>query len=296
MASQALQTIVQMLRARPVAEDATPQEMRAGFEAMAGMFPLPPGASHEETRAGDVPAEWVRAAASDEARTLLYLHGGGYVVGSPRTHRALAARIADASGARALVIDYRMGPEHPHPAAVDDAVAAWRWLLDQGADPARAFIAGDSAGGGLTMATLLALRDAGAPLPATAVCLSPWVDLECVGDSMTSRADQDAMVQRRGLLEMAAHYLGGASPRTPTASPLHADLSDLPPLLIQVGTAETLLDDSTRLAERARAAGVDVTLEPWDEMIHVWQIFAGMLPEADQAIAGIGEFVRKRLA
>lgn len=296
MASEALATIVQMLRSRPVAEGATHQEMRAGFETMAGMFPMPPGASHRELDAGGVPAEWVRGASSGDARAILYLHGGGYVVGSPRTHRALAARIAEASGARALVIDYRLAPEHAHPAAVEDATAAYRWLLEEGADPARTIVAGDSAGGGLTIAALVALRDAGTPLPAAAVCLSPWVDLECVGASMTARAEQDAMVQKQGLLDLARAYLGGLDPRTPLAAPLHADLAGLPPLLVQVGTAEVLLDDATRLAERAAAAGVDVTLEPWEEMIHVWHIFGGMLPEADEAIARIGEFARKRLS
>jgi epsilon-lactone hydrolase len=294
MASEALATIVRILRARPVAANATPQEMRAGFEAMAGSFPMPAGAAHQEIDAGGVPAEWVRGAASDETRTILYLHGGGYVVGSPRTHRSLAARIADAAAARALVIDYRLGPEHPHPAAVEDATAAYRWLLSQGADPTRTVVAGDSAGGGLTVAALVALRDAGDPLPAAGVCLSPWVDLECVGESMTTRADEDAMVQRSSLLELARAYLGRLDPRTPLAAPLHADLTGLPPLLVQVGTAEVLLDDATRLAARAEQAGVDVTLERWEEMIHVWQIFGGLLPEADQAIARIGEFTRER--
>jgi acetyl esterase/lipase len=176
---------------------------------------------------------------------------------------------------------------------VEDSTAAYRWLLSTGVDPARLVIAGDSAGGGLTVATLVALRDAGEPLPAAAVCLSPWVDLEALGESMTTRAEADPMVQREGLLQTAKAYLGDADPRTPLATPLYADLRELPPLLIQVGTAETLLDDSTRLAERAKSAGVDVALEVWDDMFHVWQFFAGMLPEGQQAIDRIGEFIRK---
>jgi acetyl esterase/lipase len=192
-----------------------------------------------------------------------------------------------------LLIDYRLAPEHPHPAAVEDSTRAYRWLLETGSNPKRMAIAGDSAGGGLTVATLVALRDAGVPLPAAAVCLSPWVDLEGIGESMTTKAAVDPMVQREPLLRMASMYLAGQDPRTPLAAPLYADLRGLPPLLIQVGTAETLLDDSVRLAERARAAGVQVTLEPWEDMIHVWQAFAAMLPEGQQAIERIGEFLRQ---
>ena len=183
------------------------------------------------------------------------------------------------------------------PTRLSDAeTAAYRWLVGQGVEPGRIAIAGDSAGGGLTLAALLALRDAGDALPAAGVCLSPWVDLEGEGESMTTKADEDPMVQKDGLLQMAAMYLGDADARTPLAAPLHGDLAGLPPLLIQVGTAETLLDDSTRFAAKARAAGVDVELEPWDDMIHVWQAFAPMLPEAQEAIDRIGEYIRKRIA
>jgi acetyl esterase/lipase len=218
----------------------------------------------------------------------------GYVIGSINTHRDLASRLSLAAAARVLLIDYRLAPEHPFPAAVDDATAAYRWLLSSGADPSHMVIAGDSAGGGLTVATLVALRDAGTPLPAAGVCLSPWVDLECSGESMTTKAAADPMVRRDGLMKMAEWYLAGQPPRTPLAAPLYADLSGLPPLLIQVGTAEVLLDDSTRLAERARKAGVTVTLEPWEDMIHVWQAFAALLPEGRQAIDRIGEFITQQ--
>ncbi|HTO55971.1 MAG TPA: alpha/beta hydrolase fold domain-containing protein, partial [Myxococcota bacterium] len=194
-----------------------------------------------------------------------------------------------------LVIDYRLGPEHRFPAAVDDAVAAYRFLLDSGYSPAHLAIAGDSAGGGLTMATLVALRDARLPLPATGVGLSPWVDLTGDSATMTSKADVDPMVQRAPLLTLAGHYLGKTDPRTPLASPLFADLKGLPPLLIQVGESETLLDDSKSFSERARKAGVEVELEVWPEMIHVWQAFAALLPEGREAIARIGAHLRKRL-
>ncbi len=295
MPSPEFDPLLAMLRARPARQDSTLEQLRADFEQVADFLPLPEGASHAPVDAGDVPAEWVRSPHSDEDRTLLYLHGGGYVVGSLRTHRALAARLAEAAGARVLSVDYRLAPEHPHPAAVDDTVAAWHWLLEGGADPGRSAVVGDSAGGGLGVATLLALRDAGAPQAGAGVCLSPWVDLEGTGASVRERAEQDPLVRREGLLGMARAYLGGLDPRTPLAAPLHAELGGLPPLLIHVGTAEILLDDAVRLAERARAAGVDVELETWEEMVHVWHMFGGLLPEADLAIARVGEFLRKHL-
>ena len=192
-----------------------------------------------------------------------------------------------------LALNYRLAPEYPFPAAVDDALAGYRYLLDHGLKPARIAVAGDSAGGGLTVATLIAIRDAGLPLPAAGVCLSPWVDLEEKGESMTTRAKADPVVQREGLVGMAQAYLAGKDPRTPLASPLHADLKGLPPLLIQVGDAETLLDDSTRIAGRARAARVQVKLEVWPEMIHVWQLFASFLPEGQEAVEGIGKYIHQ---
>ena len=298
MASAELQTIIEMLRARPIAsgQRLDVAAMRAGMEQMTGMMPLPPGLIREPIAVNGVAAEWVSAPGAAADRAVLYLHGGGYVIGSIGTHRELAGRISAASGARCLVIDYRLGPEHPFPAAVDDATAAYRWLIAVGFSPGKLAIAGDSAGGGLTVATLLALRDAGVPMPATGVCISPWVDLEGTGESMTTNAAVDPMVQREPLLQMAQFYLGRANPRTPLASPLFGELRGLPPLLIQVGTAETLLDDSTRLAQRARQAGVEVELETWPDMIHVWHAFATLLPEGREAIERIGVHLKKRLA
>ena len=295
MASEQLQTIIQVLRSQPVQEGLTFEEMRAGFEQMTSFFPVPADVRCEQVDAGGVSAEWIMTPQAAAERVIFYLHGGGYAIGSVKTHRELVSRVLRAAGARALAIDYRLAPEHPFPAAVEDATTAYRWLLENGVEPTRIVIAGDSAGGGLTVATLVALRDAGDPLPAAGVCLSPWVDLEGIGESMTARAEVDPMVQRDGLLAMAKAYLGDANPRLPLAAPLYADLTGLPPLLIQVGTAETLLDDSTRLAERARSAGVDVVLEPWEDMIHVWHFFASMLPEGQQAVDRIGEFVRERV-
>ena len=296
MASPQIAMLVEMLRsAPPLPQTMDIHERRQHMEELTRSAPLPEGARFTPVEAGSVPCEWVEAPGATTKGTLLYLHGGGYTIGSVRTHRALVARLASATGARALTVDYRLGPEHPFPAAVDDALAAYRWLVRTGVEPRRIVVAGDSAGGGLTVALLLALRDAGEALPAAGVCISPWTDLAGEGTSMTSHADRDPIVQRDGLLQMAAAYLAGQDPRAPLASPIHADLRGLPPLLVHVGTAETLLDDATRPAERARAADVAVDLEVWDDMIHVWHAFAPLLPEADEAIARIGTWVRSAL-
>jgi monoterpene epsilon-lactone hydrolase len=295
MPSEQLQTIIQVLRSRPVQEGQTFEEMRATFEQETTFFQLPADVRCQAVDAGGVPGEWITTPEATAERVILYLHGGGYTIGSVNTHRELISRLSRAAGARAFAINYRLAPEHPFPAAVEDARAAYRWLLENGVEPARIVIAGDSAGGGLTVAALVALRDAGDPLPAAGVCLSPWVDLEGIGESMTAKAEVDPLIERKGLLEMAKAYLGDANARTPLAAPMYADLTGLPPLLIHVGTAETLLDDSIRLAERARCDGVDVALEPWEDMIHVWHIFASVLPEGQQAVDRVGEFIRQRM-
>ncbi len=295
MASEPLQRVIQMLRSRPVRSALNITERRAETEAFASRFPLPGDVRCEAVDADGVPAEWITTPETLDERVIFYLHGGGYAVCSINTHRELISRLSRAARARALAIDYRLAPENPFPAAVEDSAKAYQWLLSTGLDPARLVIAGDSAGGGLAIATLVSMRDAGKPLPAAVVCLSPWVDLECLGESLTSKDEDDLMINRDDILQMAGAYLGGAHPRTPLASPLYADLTGLPPLLIQVGTAEELLNDSTRLAERAQAAGVHVTLEPWVDMIHVWHTFAAILPEGQQAIDRIGAFTRKHL-
>jgi acetyl esterase/lipase len=294
MASEQLETIVTMLKAAPFTEAPTIEEMRAGMASFIGVMPLPDGATFERVDAAGVPAEWTAAAGTAPLPVVLYVHGGGYCLGSIETHRNLCVNISAATGGRVLSLDYRLAPEHPFPAAVDDAVAAFGWLLDRGVDPSQVVIAGDSAGGGLTLATLIALRDAGGPLPAAAVAISPWTDMEGSGESMTSRAAADPMVQREGLKVMSDAYVAGGDMRHPLASPLYADLAGLPPILIHVGDAETLLDDSVRFEQRAREAGVDITLEVWPEMIHVWHAFAPMLPEANDAITRIGTFIKSR--
>ncbi|MDQ7064780.1 MAG: alpha/beta hydrolase [candidate division KSB1 bacterium] len=273
---------------------ATLESRRQRLERFARLIPMPRGV--RRTAAMDsFPAEWLVPAGAPEDAAILYLHGGGYVMGSIRTHRALAARIARAAGVKCLTIGYRLAPEHPFPAALEDAHRAYGWLLQQKIPPQRLVVAGDSAGGGLALALLLFLRDRGEPLPAAAVCLSPWTDLAGTGDSIRSKAAVDPIVPVAALDYVARQYLHGENPKNPYASPLYGDLHGLPPLFIHVGTHEVLLDDSLRLAEKARAAGVRVTLDIWPDMMHVWHFFAPFLPEARQAIGNIGAFIRKAI-
>jgi epsilon-lactone hydrolase len=296
MTTAQLDSLVTLLRSRPAPETPDVAEVRARFEKMGEFLGGAPDGKCEKVDAGGVPAEWVTAPGCDPARAVLYLHGGGYVIGSINTHRRLAYDISAASGARVLVIDYRLAPEHPFPAAIEDAATAWRWLLQQGFATSRLAIAGDSAGGGLTLASLVNLRDQKLGLPACAVAISPWVDLEGLGNSITARAAQDPMVQKDGLLWMAGLYLNGKDVKTPLAAPLHADLKGLPPILVQVGTAETLLDDATRIAEKLHAAGIDVRLAIWPNMLHVFPLFAPILSEGRDGCLEIGNFIRSRIA
>ena len=294
MASQQLQQVLGMFKemGQQMAGAKDINEMRAiMIEAQ-----VPAGVTCTPVEAGGVSAEWHVAEGAAQDKVILYVHGGGYVMGSAGSHRDMTSRLSKAAGARVLSLNYRLAPEHPFPAPVDDAVAAYKWLLDQGISPSNIAVAGDSAGGGLALATLLAIRDRGLPSPAAGVGISPWVDMEGLGESMTTRAKVDPVVQKEGLLGMAKLYLGNADPKNPLAAPLHANLAGLPPLLIQVGDHETLLDDSNRIAERARKAGVDVTLKVWGEMPHVWHLFAPILPEGQQAIEEIGTFFKARTA
>jgi len=271
-------------------------ERRAMYDRAERVFTLPPDITVEPVTAGDTPAEWIRPAGARGDAALLYLHGGGYVIGSPRSHRHLAEALARSAGIACLLPDYRLAPEHCFPAALDDALTAYRWLLEEKEiAPGRIAAAGDSAGGGLTVATLVAIREARLPSPGAGICISPWTDLTCSAASYRSKAAVDPMVNLPDITAMARDYLGAIDPRTPLASPLFADLRGLPPLLIQVGSEEVLLDDASGLAERARAAGVDVTLEVWEPMIHVWHWFLPWLDEAHAAVEKIGGFVRSRL-
>ena len=292
MISEQLKNVIERIKSQPQNPNATIEKRRAGMERISEH--VASDVTCEPVNAGGVPAEWIAAPGAVQDRVILYLHGGGYVIGSINTHRAMIARIARASNARALAIDYRLAPEHPFPAAVDDATAAYKWLLAEGYEPGKIVIAGDSAGGGLTLAALVALRDSRVPMPAGAVPISPWTDLEGTGESVRSRAAKDPMVTQANLAESAKQYYGAHDPKNPLVSPLHANFRGLPPMLIHVGDAEILLDDATRVAERAKLAGVDVELEVWDDMIHVWHVFAKLLPEGQQAIDKIGKFVIAR--
>ena len=292
--SPELEQVISLVQSREIDESQGATEgRRRSFERMIDGFTIDVPAKYSRVNAGGVTAEWVTAEGASDSRVVLYFHGGGYIIGSPRTHRPMLAELSHASGARVLALDYRLAPEHPFPAPVEDSVAAYRWMLNEGYDPARIAVAGDSAGGGLTVAMMVQARYVGLPTPGAGVCISPWVDMEGLGDSMETRAEADPMVMKEGLLLSAKTYLGGNDPRAPLAAPLYADLRGLPPVLIQVGDAEVLLDDSTRLAGVAREAGVEVQMEVWDDMIHVWHLFAPILPEGKQAISQAGEFIRK---
>ncbi len=295
MASEALQALVQQFVAQRASPPLATPELRVMFEGLGKLAPLQPDVVGSPVDAGGVPAEWIGAGAPSSGPTLLYLQGGGYTIGSVATYREFTSRLARAVAGRCLVIEYRLAPEHPHPAAVDDALGAYRFLLREGRDPRSIVIAGDSAGGGLTLATLLSARDAALPLPAAAVLLSPWTDLTLSGESMRTKAEADVMLQRAWLESCVADYTAGKPAHAPLVSPLFGHLERLPPLLIQVGTEETLLDDAKRLAERAAKAGVAVELEVWPEMIHIWQFFAAIVPEGQEAVDKIGACVRSRV-
>lgn len=275
----------------PSGEELDIPQKRAVLEGYTKVFKPPGNVGVTRLDADGVPAAWVIPSGLETKRTLLYLHGGGYNAGSITSHLPLTSNIALAAKARVLAIDYRLAPEHAFPAAVEDALAAYQWLLKESAQAKQIVVAGDSAGGGLTLSLLLSLHEKGLPQPAAAVCLSPWMDLTCSGESWATNAKIDFMLEKTSTVKAAKLYLGDADPRSPLASPLYADPAGLPPLLIQVGSEEVLLSDSTRFAEKARLAGVDVTLENWKGMQHVWQYSVSMLPEARQAVARIGEYV-----
>jgi monoterpene epsilon-lactone hydrolase len=308
MASEQARAIHEMLRdqrrtaAAAAAAAATPStppsraEQRAMAERIGDSSAEPAGVSFDAVDAGGVPAQWATPDGAAANRVLLFFHGGGYCFGSMHSHRKLAGHLARAAGWRALNVDYRLAPEDPHPAAVTDALVAYRWLLEQGIEPGHIVVAGDSAGGGIAVALLLKARDEGLPMPAAGVLMSPWVDLAMTGASLTTRADVDVRQDPAGTRWCAQLFLAGHDPRDAYASPLYADLTGLPPLYIQAGDWDTLVDDSHRLADAARRAGVDVRLDLFPEMLHAHQIWAGNMPEADDAVARIGEYLRQRFA
>jgi monoterpene epsilon-lactone hydrolase len=271
-------------------------EVRQWFDALSGSFSTP----------GDVIVEPVQIAgrnceiySTPNALTdnlVIYFHGGGFALGSLNGYRHFASELGRAAQARVLAVDYRLAPEHVYPAGIDDGVAAYRFALKQGVSPARIAIIGDSAGASIAMGSMLAANAADLPAPACAVCISPWIDLTVTGASMTSKASEDPFVTREGAIASAQTYLNGADPRASFAAPLHADLSFIPSMLIQVGSAETLLDDSVRLAGVAGAAGVEVRLEIWSGMTHIWPFFYPTVKAGRKAIAQAGAFVRAAMA
>ena len=271
-------------------------DMRERLNKISRLLKCAFGVSFEATTVNGLYAEWLRPKQAADGKVLLYLHGGAYLVGSCRTHRQMVSHIARAAGINALVPEYRLAPEHPFPAAIDDAVGVYRWLLTNGFSPGDIFIAGDSAGGGLTVATLLSLRHAGLPMPAAAVLLSPFLDITASGESATTRADQDPWFDAKDMSVVADNYCSdGTDLQNPLVSPVFSNVAGLPPTFIQVGDDEILLSDSTRFADKMKDAGLDVEIEIWPEMWHLFQLFIGKMPESRRAIRRIGAYLGARL-
>lgn len=294
MADQEIDALRALLLARPRPDELS--ERRKRLDALGTQYRIPTDVRIESVDANGVRAEWSSTPDADPACVILFLHGGGYVSGSLDSHRALAAEIGRVLAARTLALEYRLAPEYPFPAALEDALTGYRFLLSSGIHPRHIAVAGDSAGGGLTVALMVSARDAGLPQPACGWCISPWVDLECLGASMTTKAEVDPLIQKPYLKELAAAYLNGADPHSALAAPMYANLKGLAPLLIQVGSAETLLDDAVRLANVAGAADVSVTLEVWPDMIHAWHLFHQQVAAGRHAISRAGKFIRDRLS
>lgn len=286
-----------LLAARPASPDGvapTVAERRAAMDATGEMGALPTGCFHEPATIGGVRCERVTPQGAAAGRAMLYLHGGAYTAGSPRSHRPLVARLAEAARTVAVVADYRLGPEHRFPAAVEDAVAVYRAMLADGADPGQLIVAGDSAGGGLALALALALKAEGAPQPAGYFVISPWADLTQSGASYRTKADTDPMITKAGLDENAQMYLGGLDARDPLASPVFGDFAGVSPVLIQTGSEEALLSDSITMADVLGQARVAVRLEVWPEMIHVFHAWGGGLQAARRAIKLAGDWMEAR--
>jgi monoterpene epsilon-lactone hydrolase len=272
-------------------------EMRDLFENLFAYDDPNPLCSRSPIRIGENESEWlVPKGATRDSGTILYIHGGGFVFLSLRSHRALCDRLGHEAGASVLSLNYRLSPEHRFPAALDDAIAAYQWLLDDGRDPSKIAIAGDSAGGNLTLATLLVLKERKIPLPACAIPISPWTDMLLTGETMTTKVDVDPIVRPDDLRKWIEVYAPGMDVRNPLLSPLYGDYEGMPPLLFQVGEREVLVDDSRRLVEKARAVGVEVDYQCWKKQIHVFQIFPHRLTDARVALGACGAFIRRHFA
>jgi epsilon-lactone hydrolase len=277
------------------AKEYDPHKLRANYERLSGWFIPRRDVQIMNTDAGGVPSEWLVPRDAPQDSALMYIHGGAWFMGSAGTHRSLVSNLAYAGKMRALSLNYRLTPEHPFPAGLEDCIAAYQWLLQNGIAPRKIIVAGDSAGGNLTLALLVALRDAGNPLPAGAVALSPATDLAHTGASHKTRLGLDPFFSNMGPNTIIEDYVGGQDIRHPLISPLYADLAGLPPLLLHVGDYETMLDDSVLFGERAVASGVDARTVVWPQMFHVFQMFSPILPEARQAVDQIGAFIRSRV-
>jgi epsilon-lactone hydrolase len=297
MSAQELAALIGMMSQGGPDLGAPPAQARAEFEGLLASVPVAPDLKFEAAQSGGVPGLWVDAPGVRADRVILYVHGGGYVSGSAKGYRPLVGELGRATKARALAIDYRLAPEDPFPAAIDDVLAAYKSLLDRGTPAKSVVFAGDSAGGGLVVTGMMAVRDAGLPLPAAGLSISPWLDLECSGASMKTKAKSDLALNRDALLRAGRSYRGrvAGAGRGSQLSPLVGDFSGLAPLLIQVGSAEILLDDATRLAARAGAANVSVRLEIWPNMPHVWHLFGFMLSEGRDAINSAGAFLEAHM-
>ena len=296
MSSAELAQLITLLRSNELDLTSSPQKARADFSASIGAAPVAADITFESGKLAGLPVLASTTPGARTDQTLLYIHGGAFVIGNPTDYRSLSGELGRATGVSTVSLDYRLAPEHPFPAAVDDCVAAYRALLEGGIKPADIVLAGDSAGGGLVIATLVAARDAGLPMPAGALTISPWVDLACTGSSMQSKIAADPSITREGLLANAELYLQGKPLTTPLASPLYADLRGLPPVFFQVGTSEVLLDDAIRLVGALGAADVPVHLSVWPNMPHVWHIFGFMLSEGRDALTEAGVFLTASLA
>jgi epsilon-lactone hydrolase len=274
----------------------TIQELRldSGLKAMPPAM-LPKGIEFQEIEIGGITAEWLIPVSRSTDAVIVHLHGGGYVSGSPELHRMLTSQLSKCLGARVLVPNYRLAPEYPFPAALDDSLAVYHSLVSEGHDPAGIVLSGDSAGGGLALATVMCLRDAGEPLPAAVVCMSPWTDLELKNPSCTEKADDEALLTVPVLEAWALEYAGGAGLGDPLLSPVNGNYSGFPPMLIQVGSEELLLDDARLVARKAEAAGVRVELRIWEGLWHVWQVLGSLVPENEATFAEIGGFLRRCL-
>ena len=300
MASKQSERLVTLYRSWAATLDAKPDmpldELRAMFEHLGDVTAEPRGVDYIETNAGGRPALWAVPIGCAEDRVLLCSHGGGYVVCSMYTHRKMFAHIAKSVGCRALIVDYALAPESIHPGPVNDMANAYRWLLDKGIAANHVALTGDSAGGGLAVTTLLRLRELAISLPAATMPLSPWLDMEAKGETFITNREKDAIVAREMIQGMAETFLGdGGNLQDPLANPLRGDLRNLPPTYIQVGSHETLLDDSRALADALRRVDVEVKLDVYPEMQHVFHLLAGVAPEADQAIGQLAAWVRPRL-